>query len=123
MKNNFDLKQAILTPERVITNDGRGIDEIYLFSMANQEQNLFVVIEGQLERRFPNGKLFKSQDTRHDLNNLPEVIEGWLNVSYFNGECTVLQCGQVHPTKEMALQQPICSNSYYIKTIRITNQK
>ena len=46
----FDLEIALKNPERVVTRDGRKIDEIFHFKKAvNDDFNVGVIIEGILD--------------------------------------------------------------------------
>lgn len=117
----FDLETALKHPERVVTRDGRKIQDIHYFGKATRNlDRLMVVVDDELIDLREGGNYRKDSESDCDLFLLPEVKECWVNVYDKNFSGLTIGGGTFN-TKEEATSY-IRDDWHYIKTIRITNE-
>ena len=115
----FDLETALKHPERVVTRDGRKVEELHYFKTVHHQHKLTCIICGA-KCGFTVSGTYAGTNRDLDLFLLPEVKECWVNV-YESNATGGLFTGCSYPTKERAMNEGK-QNSDYIKTIRITNE-
>ena len=116
----FDLETALKHPERVVTRDGRKVEQLHKFYI-DESYPLYGVIGKDLKTWGIKGNYTDNTDSNTDLFLLPEVKECWVNV-YSNGWGQPYVKGGSYQTKENAKFIAGTEKIGYIKTVRITNE-
>jgi len=119
----FDLETALKHPERVVTRDGRKVEQLVEFKPQNDKLPVYGLLDGEIESWSIDGVFRLNRiESNCDLFLLPEVKECWLNIYVWksNGEFAVV----VNNSQEEANTQKGNGIDLYtfIKTIRVTNQ-
>ena len=116
----FDLETALKHPERVVTRDGRKVQELHQFKASHVKQTLYGVVNNTINCWSNDGRYSTTNtESDYDLFLLPEVKECWVNV-YQDGERIGL--GNSYQTKEKAFSAKHDARGTYIKTILVTNE-
>lgn len=124
----FNLETALAHPEKIITRDGRKVENIHLvpdWLDSSYQVKVFFGIR-EIQSYTIEGKYYDStEESNQDLFLLPEPLpyrEWWMNVYVWKsiGELCVF----IHNTKEEAdKSKSVVGDLFtYIKTIKITNQ-
>ena len=119
----FDLEIALKHPERVVTRDGRKVDEIHHFKKVESGcQSVYCVVEGIPQSTWEGGQWCGESNIKseRDLFLLPEVKERWVNIYEEIFEPTI--CNVFFYESKIEATKMISSIHTYIKTIRITNE-
>jgi len=115
----FDLETALKHPERVITRDGRKVEQLHFFERKGAEKHpIYGIINDDIEYWHINGNYLKTAASNSDLFLLPEVKECWVNVFHEKGRFNLTH-GYDSKDKAKYAARDVPT---YIKTIRITNE-
>lgn len=118
----FDLETALRHPERVVTGDGRKVEQLTFFKRKDERQHpIYAILDGDIEHWNANGKYCSVVPSHHDLFLLPEVKECWVNV-YDDGTSFIRIGDGKYRSMDEAKFNISDSLGTYIKTIRITNE-
>ena len=119
----FDLETALKHPERVVTRDGRKVEQFTYFKrLKPNDHPYYGLVDGILNHWNGNGAFCRNIVSECDLFLLPEVKECWVNVCYN-------KWGQLYVEPRTYLEEDgarkmgkMDDTLTYIKTIRITNE-
>lgn len=113
----FNLEIALKQPERVIARSGKKVTQLVMFK-ASTDYTLRAVCQGEIVAWRENGKFYNIEESQNDLFLLPEIKECWINV-YSDGK--TVWTGVSYESHYDAIHY--AEKGYYIKTIKITNEK
>ena len=82
----FDLETALKHPERVVTRDGRKVEQLHFFKRDTETKHpIYGILDGNVEHWNNGGNFCIGTKSDYDLFLLPEVKECWVNV-YLNSK-------------------------------------
>lgn len=95
----FDLAAA-LEGKKVITRNGKVLEDLYYFKSATREYPFYAQIEGIVCSFSLKGK-YRSEESDYDLFMAPETVTKWVNV-YDRRVCYEVGCYKLYDSEESA---------------------